>query len=115
MMIQILKSKIHGAKVTEANLKYKGSITIDENLMDASGLLEFEKVQVLNMNNGNRFETYVIRGARGSGTICLNGPAARQVVVDDMVIILSYGIIRQEEAKHHQPIVVIPNDGNRVP
>jgi len=109
MLLTILKSKIHRARVTEANLNYAGSITIDENLMDAASMLENEKVQIVNVNNGERFETYIIKGARGSGIICLNGPAARKAVVDDIVIVISYAQMTVEEAKAYQPILVYPD------
>src|ERR1035437_33497 len=99
MQIQILKSKIHRATVLEADLNYKGSITIDEDLMEGANLIENEKVEVLNVNNGARFETYVIKGERGSGQICLNGPAARQALVGDIVIVVSYATMDFEEAK----------------
>jgi aspartate 1-decarboxylase len=114
MLIQALKGKIHRARVTEANLNYVGSITIDENLMDASGIIENEKVHIVNINNGERFETYVIKGARNSGIICLNGPAARKVQVGDSVIIIAYGIFTEDEAKSFQPKLVYPVD-NRLP
>ncbi len=109
MMIEILKSKIHRVKVTEANLNYIGSITIDEDLMDAAGLLENEKVQVLNLNNGERFDTYVIKGERGSGVIGLNGAAARKALVGDIILILSYAWMDIEEAKTFQPKIIFPN------
>ena len=109
MLLTILKSKIHRVRVTEANLNYTGSITIDENLMDAASLLENEKVQVLNLNNGERLETYVIKGKRGSGIICMNGPAARKVLVDDLVIVISYANMTPEEAKVYQPLLVYPD------
>lgn len=112
MMIQVLKSKIHGAKVTEANLYYEGSITIDEDLMDQVGFLANEKVQVVNVNNGERFETYIIKGERGSGVICLNGPAARKGTVGDTVIIISYGLMDYEEAKSFEPRVYNPGPNN---
>jgi aspartate 1-decarboxylase len=99
MFIEILKSKIHRVTVTEANLNYVGSITIDENLTDAANLIENEKVQVLNLNNGERFETYVIKGIRGSGEICVNGAAARKVIVGDIILIMSYAAIDFDEAK----------------
>src|ERR1700756_1374946 len=99
MLLTILKSKLHRVRVTEANINYVGSITIDENLMEAAHLLENEKVQVLNLNNGERLETYVIKGERGSGIICLNGPAARKATVDDLVIVISYAWMTPEEAK----------------
>jgi aspartate 1-decarboxylase len=110
MQIEVLKSKIHRAIVTEANLEYIGSITIDEDLMDASNLIENEKVHVVNINNGERLETYVIKGKRGSGVICLNGPAARKALVNDVVIILSYGYLDFEEAKSFRPSVIFPNN-----
>ena len=113
MMIEVLKSKLHCVTVTEANLNYMGSITIDEDLMDAAGLIAGEKVQVVDNNNGERFETYVIRGERGSGCICLNGAAARKVLVGDVVIIMSYALMDFEEAKTFQPQVVFPKN-NRV-
>ena len=113
MMIEVLKSKLHCVRVTEANLNYMGSITIDEDLMDAAGLIAGEKVQVVNNNNGERFETYIIRGERGSGCICLNGAAARLVQVGDTVIIMSYALLDFEEAKHFVPKVVFPED-NRI-
>ncbi len=109
MRIEVLKSKIHRVKVTEANLNYIGSITIDEDLMIAANLIENEKVQVLNIANGERLETYVIKGERGSRTICLNGPAARKVEPGDIVIICSYCSLDFEEAKTHQPIVIFPD------
>ena len=109
MNIQILKSKIHRVTVTEANLQYVGSITIDEDLMDAAGLIANEKVHVVNINNGARMETYVIKGVRGSGEVCLNGPAARQVVPGDVVIIMSYASMDFEEAKSFTPKVVFPD------
>ena len=112
MQIQVLKSKIHRVAVTEANLDYIGSITIDENLMDASGLIEFEKVQVVNVNNGERLETYVIKGKRGSGTICLNGPAARKAMAGDIVVIISYATMTPDEVTTHQPMMVFPKAGN---
>ena len=109
MQIEVLKSKIHKVTVTEANLNYIGSITIDGALMDAANIIENEKVQVVNVNNGERLETYVIRGENNSGMICLNGPAARKVVVGDVVIIISYAIMDFEEAKKHKPTVVFPD------
>lgn len=114
MMIEVLKSKLHCVKVTEANLNYMGSITIDEDLMDAANLLSGEKVQVVDNNNGERFETYIIRGERGSGCICLNGAAARKVQVGDTVIIISYALMSLEEAKTFKPSVVFPKEGNRL-
>jgi aspartate 1-decarboxylase len=109
MFIEVCKSKIHKVRVTEANLQYVGSITIDEDLMDAANLIENEKVQVVNINNGERLETYVIKGQRGSGIICLNGPAARKVAVDDIVIIISYATMDFEEAKRFKPSLVFPD------
>ncbi len=109
MQIEVCKSKIHKVTVTEANLQYVGSITIDQDLMDAANLIENEKVQVVNINNGERLETYVIKGERGSGTICLNGPAARKVVVGDVVIIISYALMDFEEAKTFKPWLVFPD------
>jgi aspartate 1-decarboxylase len=114
MQIEILKCKIHRAVVTEANLQYVGSITIDEDLMDAAGLIEYEKVQVVNVNNGERLETYVIKGKRGSGVICMNGPAARKVAPGDIVIIISYAIMEFEEAKKYTPIAIFPKEGNKL-
>ena len=114
MDIEVLKSKIHRAIITEANLNYIGSLTLDEDLMDAANLIEHEKVQVVNVNNGSRIETYVIRGKRGSGVCCLNGPAARQGAVGDVVIIISYATIQFEEARKFKPWVVFPKDGNRI-
>ena len=114
MQIQVLKSKIHRAEVTEADLHYAGSITIDEDLMDAVNLIENEKVQVLNVNNGARLETYVIKGERGSGTICMNGPAARLAQKGDMVIIISYALMDFETAKSFKPKVLIPKANNKL-
>ena len=109
MLIEVLKSKIHCARVTEANLNYMGSITIDEDLMDAANLIAGEKVAIVNNNNGERFETYIIKGERGSGCICLNGAAARKVQVGDIVIIMSYALMDFEEAKRFQPSVIFPD------
>ncbi|MDR2472866.1 MAG: aspartate 1-decarboxylase [Tannerella sp.] len=109
MTIEVLKSKIHRVTVTEANLNYIGSITVDEDLMDAANLIEYEKVAVLNNNNGERFETYVIRGKRGSGVICLNGAAARKVQPGDIVLIVSYARMDFEEAKNFKPTVIFPD------
>jgi aspartate 1-decarboxylase len=114
MTIQVLKSKIHRARVTEAELNYVGSITIDETLMIASNLIENEVVQVLNINNGERFETYLIKGKKDSGIICLNGPAARLVQVDDLVIVISYAAMGFEEAKKFKPTVIFPDSNNRI-
>ena len=108
MFLEIVKSKIHRVSVTEANLNYIGSITIDEDLIDAAGLYENEKVQIVNINNGERIETYVIKGERGSGKICLNGAAARKFAVGDLVIIMSYALMTPEEAKSFKPKVVFP-------
>lgn len=114
MQIQLLKSKIHRVKVTQAELHYVGSITIDEDLMDAANLIENEKVQIVNINNGERLETYVIKGERGSGEICLNGPASRKVAVGDIIIIISYVGMDLEEAKSHKPVVIFPDEMNRL-
>lgn len=113
MYIEVLKSKLHRVKVTQANLNYIGSITIDEDLMDAANLIAGEKVQIMDNDNGERFETYVIKGERGSGCICLNGAAARRVVVGDTIIIVSYALIDFEEAKTFKPSVVFP-ENNRL-
>ena len=112
MMIQVLKSKLHCVRVTEANLNYMGSITIDEDLLDAANMIAGEKVQIVDNNNGERFETYIIKGERGSGCICLNGAAARKVQVGDTVIIISYALMDFEEAKAFTPTVVFPNDNH---
>ena len=109
MMIEVLKSKIHCARVTEANLNYMGSITIDEDLMDAANLIAGEKVAIVDNNNGERFESYIIKGDRGSGCICLNGAAARKVQVGDIVIIMSYALMDFEEAKSFKPSVIFPD------
>ena len=114
MMIEVLKSKLHCVTVTEANLNYMGSITIDEDLMDAAGLIAGEKVQIVDNNNGERFETYIIKGERGSGCICLNGAAARKVQVGDVCIIIAYALMDFEEAKVFQPNIVFPQEGNRL-
>ena len=113
MYIEVLKSKLHRVKVTQANLNYIGSISIDEDLMDAANLIAGEKVQIMDNDNGERFETYVIKGERGSGCICLNGAAARRVVVGDTIIIVSYALMDFEEAKTFQPSVVFP-ENNRL-
>ena len=110
MMIEVLKSKLHCVQVTQANLNYMGSITIDQDLMDAANMIEGEKVQIVNNNNGERFETYIIKGERGSGCICLNGAAARKTAVGDIVIIMGYGFMDFEEAKTFQPKVVFPDE-----
>jgi aspartate 1-decarboxylase len=109
MLIEVVKSKIHNVSVTEANLNYIGSITIDGDLMDAAEIIENEKVQIVNINNGERLETYVIRGERGSGSICLNGAAARKVAVGDVVIIISYASMTREEAASFKPSIVFPD------
>ncbi len=115
MMIEVMKSKLHCVKVTEANLNYMGSITIDEDLMDAANLIAGEKVQIVDNNNGERFETYIIKGGRGSGCICLNGAAARKVQIGDIVIIISYALMDFEEAKKFTPTVVFPDsETNRI-
>ncbi|MBY0435785.1 MAG: aspartate 1-decarboxylase [Cyclobacteriaceae bacterium] len=114
MRIEVLKSKIHRVKITQAELHYVGSITIDEDLMDAANLIANEKVQVVNINNGERLETYVIKGERGSGTICLNGPAARKAQVGDMVIILSYASMEIKEAKGFTPTLIFPTPENKL-
>jgi len=109
MLVEVLKSKIHRVKVTEADLNYIGSITIDPDLLEAANMIEGEKVQIVNVNNGERIETYVIEGERGKGGICLNGPAARRVAVDDIIIIISYAHLDFEEAKKFKPTLVFPN------
>lgn len=114
MLIEVLKAKIHRAVVTEADLNYIGSITIDEDLMDAVGILDNEKVQVVNINNGERLETYVIKGERGSGEICMNGPAARKVQPGDIIIIIAYAWIDQEEAAEHIPSIIFPDEHNKI-
>lgn len=115
MQIEVLKSKIHCCRVTEANLNYMGSITIDEDLMDAANLIAGERVYIVNNNNGERFDTYIIRGERGSGCICLNGAAARKVQVGDIVIIMSYAQMDFEEAKQWQPTIVFPDAATNKP
>ena len=115
MNIEVVKSKIHRVRVTEADLNYIGSITIDEDLMEAANLIENEKVQIVNINNGERLETYVITGERGTGQICLNGPAARRVAVDDIIIIISYASMDFEEAKSFKPVLIFPDtDSNKL-
>ena len=114
MNIEILKSKIHRATITEADLNYIGSITIDENLMDAANLIENEKVSIFNINNGERISTYVIKGDRGSGNIALNGAAARRVAVGDLVIIVSYASMDFEEAKTFKPAILFPDENNKI-
>ena len=113
-MIEVLKSKLHRVVVTEANLNYMGSITIDADLMDAANMIAGEKVQVVDNNNGERFETYIIKGERGSGCICLNGAAARKVMVGDAIIIISYALMDFDEAKTFTPTVVFPKEGNKL-
>jgi aspartate 1-decarboxylase len=110
MTIEVLRAKLHRVRITEANLDYIGSITIDEDLLDAAGLIEGEKVQVLNVNNGERLETYIIKGERGSGRICLNGPAAHKASVGDVVIVVAYGRLSLEEARAFRPVVIFPDE-----
>lgn len=112
MYIEVMKSKIHRVRVTQAELHYVGSITIDEVLMEAADLLENQKVQIVNINNGERLETYVIKGERGSGMVCMNGPAARKVQVGDVVIIIAYAYLEPAEIANHRPVVVFPDDHN---
>lgn len=114
MNLTMLKAKIHRATVTEANINYVGSITIDKHLLEESGMLPFEKVHVVNINNGSRFETYIIEGEENSGTICLNGAAARLVVPGDKIIIMAYAQMSPEEAKTHEPVVLVMNDKNQI-
>lgn len=114
MQIEILKSKVHRAVITEANLNYIGSLTLDEDLMDAANMIEHEKIQVVNVNNGERIETYLIKGKRGSGVVCLNGPAARKGAEGDIVIIISYASMEFEKAKHFKPSIVFPKEGNKL-
>ena len=114
MQIEVLKSKIHRVTITQANLHYVGSLTLDEDLMDAANFIEHEKVQIVNVNNGERLETYLIKGKRGSGTVCLNGPAARKGAVGDTVVIISYATMDFEEAKKFKPAVVFPKEGNKL-
>jgi aspartate 1-decarboxylase len=109
MLIEVLKSKIHRVTITGANLNYIGSIAIDEDLMDAANIIENEKVQVLNLNNGERLDTYVIKGKRGSGEVCLNGAAARKVIVGDVVLIVSFAMLDAQEAKSFKPVVIFPD------
>lgn len=111
MQIQVLKSKVHRAVITEADLNYVGSLTLDEDLMDAANMIEGEKIQIVNVNNGERIETYLIKGKRGSGTVCLNGPAARKGAVGDIIIIISYALMDFEEAKIFKPWIVFPKNG----
>jgi aspartate 1-decarboxylase len=114
MDIEVLKSKVHRAVITEANLNYVGSLTLDEDLMDAANMIENEKVQIVNVNNGTRIETYLIKGKRGSGVCCLNGPAARQGAVGDIVIVISYARMNFETAKTFKPWIVFPREANRL-
>ncbi|EHQ27935.1 aspartate 1-decarboxylase [Mucilaginibacter paludis] len=114
MIIEVLKSKIHRVKITQAELNYVGSITIDEDLIEAANIIPNEKVQIVNNNNGARFETYVIKGERGTGTICLNGATARLAQVGDIVIIMSYAYMEMDEARQYQPILVFPDGDNRL-
>lgn len=114
MDIEVLKSKIHRAVITEANLNYVGSLTLDEDLMDAANIIENEKVQVVNVNNGARLETYIIKGKRGSGVVCLNGPAARQGMAGDVVVVISYARMDFETAKTFKPWLVFPKEGNKL-
>lgn len=112
MQIEILKSKVHRAVITEANLNYVGSLTLDENLMEAANMIEHEKIHIVNVNNGERIETYLIKGPRGSGVVCLNGAAARRGQPGDVIIIISYALMDFEKAKTHQPTVIFPKPGN---
>lgn len=114
MQIEILKSKVHRAVITEANLQYVGSLTLDEDLMEAANMIEHEKIQVVNVNNGERLETYLIKGKRGSGVVCLNGPAARKGAVGDAVVIISYATMDFEAAKLYKPVIVFPKEGNKL-
>lgn len=114
MYIEVLKSKIHRVRITQAELHYVGSITIDEDLMEAADLVENEKVQIVNIDNGERLETYVIKGKRGSGEICLNGPAARKAQVGDIIIIISYCSMEKEKVNEHEPVIIFPDENNKV-
>ena len=114
MLVNMLKGKIHRAKVVQAELDYVGSITVDEDLLDAAGIYEYEKVQIVDINNGNRFETYTIAGERGSGLICLNGAAARQVQTGDKIIIMAYAVMDEKEIKVNPPKVVFVDDDNKI-
>ena len=114
MNIEVVKSKIHRVTITESDLNYVGSITIDKDLMDAANLIENEKVQVVNINNGARLETYVITGERGTGEICMNGPAARKVAVGDIIIIISYASMDYSDAKQHKPTIIFPDKNNKL-
>ena len=114
MTIELLKSKVHRIAITEANLNYVGSLTLDADIMDAANMIENEKVQIVNVNNGSRIETYLITGKRGSGTCCLNGPAARMGAVGDIVIVISYAQMEFEEAKRFKPAIAFPKEGNKL-
>jgi len=114
MFIEVVKSKIHRVKITQAELHYVGSITIDEDIMQAANIIENEKVQIVNINNGERLETYVIKGEQGSGHVCLNGPAARKAQVGDIIIIISYASMDLEEAKKHNPTIIFPDKNNKI-
>lgn len=114
MFIEVVKSKIHRVKITQAELHYVGSITIDEDIIDAANIIENEKVQIVNINNGERIETYVIKGERGSGQVCLNGPAARKAQVGDIIIIISYASMELSEAKSHTPTIIFPDKNNKI-
>ncbi|XOV92882.1 MAG: aspartate 1-decarboxylase [Bacteroidota bacterium] len=114
MLIEVLKSKIHRVRITQSELHYVGSITIDEDLMDAANIVANEKVQIVNINNGERLDTYVIKGDRGSGEVCLNGPAARKAQVGDIIIIISYCSIDQKEAATHEPTIIFPDGNNKI-
>ncbi|MBV6641996.1 MAG: aspartate 1-decarboxylase [Cyclobacteriaceae bacterium] len=114
MLIEVLKSKIHRVRITQSELHYVGSITLDEDLMDAANIVANEKVQIVNINNGERLDTYVIKGERGSGEVCLNGPAARKAQVGDIIIIISYCSINQKDAAAHQPTIIFPDGDNKI-
>ena len=114
MFIQVLKSKIHRVKITQAELHYVGSITIDPLLTESAGILENEKVQIVNINNGERFETYVLNGARNSSMVCLNGPASRKAQVGDLVIIIAFAFMSPDEVPAHEPTIIFPNEGNKL-
>ena len=114
MFIEVVKSKIHRVKITQAELHYVGSITVDEDIMEAANIIENEKVQIVNINNGERLETYVIKGERGSGNICLNGPAARKAQVGDIIIIISYASMEFDRAKSHKPTIIFPDKNNKL-
>ncbi len=114
MIINVLKSKVHRAVITEAQLHYIGSLTLDGDLMDAANMIEHEKVQIVNVNNGERFETYLIKGKRGSGVCCLNGPAARKGMVGDVIVIISYAAMDFKQPKQFKPSVVFPKEGNKL-